>query len=194
MRTMKLALAGALSLIALVAGPAHADSTTTYIISFTTELGAPPPVSGSFTYDSTNPQFTNFLVTWDGVTFDLTASANSPSILALGTGCTGEASTPSYGFMILSKSLSCGGDIKQFLGYVWRARAGFTPVFTFEAFNAIMGVDDISGASGIITTPVQAAAGEWSIQPSAAPEPSSIILLGTGLLGLVATARPKRLA
>jgi hypothetical protein len=113
-------------------------------------------------------------------------------MLALGTECTGEASTASYGFMILSQSLS-GCFLPQFLGYTWKARTGFTPFFTFMAFNGILGEDDISGLSGIITTPVVEAAGGWSMQPSAAPEPSSIILLGTGLLGVVAGARRKRL-
>jgi hypothetical protein len=51
-----------------------------YTINFTTTSGV-APTSGSFDYDSSQPvgsQFTNFFVSWDGSTFNLTPTANSP--------------------------------------------------------------------------------------------------------------------
>src|ERR1035438_3957196 len=53
--------------------------TITYNINFTT-TGGLAPLSGTFTYDLTLNTFTNFLVTWDGTTFDLRSEANSPGI------------------------------------------------------------------------------------------------------------------
>ena len=64
---------------AICAPAAHAGTLTTYNITFTG--GSPNPTMGSFTYDSTNPQFSNYTVIWDGITFDLTSSANSPTII-----------------------------------------------------------------------------------------------------------------
>ena len=61
MKTTKYALVLALGLIAVVARPAHAGTITTYTINLTAVIGS-APVSGSFTYDSTNPLFTNFQV------------------------------------------------------------------------------------------------------------------------------------
>jgi hypothetical protein len=47
------------------------------ILIFTAGSG-PAPNAGTFTYDSTNNDFTAFTVTWDGIGFDLKTSANSP--------------------------------------------------------------------------------------------------------------------
>jgi hypothetical protein len=57
------------------AGPVY------YAISFDLVSGSPSPTSGSFNYDSSDPSapFMDFLVVWDGNTYDLTASANSRS-------------------------------------------------------------------------------------------------------------------
>src|ERR1039457_3718761 len=82
---------------------AWADTITEYTINFTTTSGVAPP-SGSFTYDSTVQSFANFLVSWGGITFDLTAAADSP--ILFGTGCTGEAATPAYGFAIMSQDVT----------------------------------------------------------------------------------------
>jgi hypothetical protein len=40
------------------------------------------PTSGSFIYDATTETFSDFLITWEGQTYDLTAAANDPYIYA----------------------------------------------------------------------------------------------------------------
>jgi hypothetical protein len=49
-----------------------------YEINFITATGVTP--AGSFSYDASQPvnPFSNFVVEWNGATFDLTASANDP--------------------------------------------------------------------------------------------------------------------
>lgn len=179
-----------------VALPAYADTVTTYTINFTTTAsfsGTPSP-TGSFTYDSTNPLFSNFLVTWDGVTYDLTASANGPTLH--GSGCTGESATAGFGFGIMSQALTgCGGPVS----YGWQAANS-----TQNNENNFFVADQIPSQSSsdvianVINVPPPSATndgayGTFTITPqtpvSAAPEPSSLYLLGSslfafGMLGL----------
>jgi hypothetical protein len=64
--------------LALGAPRAHAD-VVTYNIHFTCDPGVSScllPTSGTFTYDTTTPKFTNFQVTWDGISIDLASAAN----------------------------------------------------------------------------------------------------------------------
>ena len=192
MKNTKCGLVLALALIAFVARPAHADSTTTYDINFTTVFGGPAPVSGSFTYDSTNPGFTNFLVSWNGVFYDFTASANSTVIH--GTGCTGETSGAAYSFAMLTQTLSgCSPGLSYLAVFT---TAGNTVVFNELDFRAIIDAahyDEIQvfpAAPGV--TPGVEYQGSWLIQ--AVPEPQTFWLLSTGLLGLVGAVLLKRLA
>jgi hypothetical protein len=170
---------GCLVLIAAAfALPTHADTITTYTINFTTTSGSPTPLSGSFTYDSTTPLFTDFLVTWNGNTFNLTAEANSPTTGS--SGCLGEASSPAYGFSMMSTSLNCGG----LTSFVW---SGFAGEGTGGAgiFDFIVGTtvgDDFISAGGIGSgTPT--ASGTYAIV--ATPEAATYSLMLVGCLTIL---------
>jgi hypothetical protein len=91
------------AIAAICAPAAHTGTKTTYNITFTG--GSPNPTMGSFTYDSTNPQFSNFTVLWDGITFDLTSSANSPTFCD--PGCKEVESGAKYAFRFLSGPTRC---------------------------------------------------------------------------------------
>lgn len=187
-----------LLLIAVGASPsAYADTLTTYTISFTVDptslTPSVPAPTGSFTYDSTNPLFSSFLVMWDGNTYDLTAAANSPQLFA--TGCTGESSTPAYGFAILSQALTgCSGPVT----YGWQAaNATQNNLNFFQMAGLVLSQNASDQLNKFLPTPTATNDGEfgtWTLAPTtaAAPEPASIYLLGTGLLSLLGAMRRKR--
>lgn len=183
MTTRKCALAVALGLIVLVAQPAHAD--TTYTINFTTSAGSPGPTSGSFTYNSSTHTFSNFVVMWDGYSFNLTSSANSP-FDAHPSGCTGEASTGAFAFEILSKTLTCPSAPEYF--WFGQPRVGPTQVFVFEDEVSATAYDQV-GASLPATGATDSADGSWTISAMNTPEPSELLLLGSGLVSLMGVIR-----
>lgn len=79
-----------------------------YEISFTG--GSPAPTLGSFQYDAAVPSFSNFIVVWNGITFDLTASANAPLI---GGACAGG---PAGAFALLSDGSGCAAPAAWIAG------------------------------------------------------------------------------
>ena len=173
--------------------PAWAAATpTNYSISFsllwdTNALAAP---TGGFTYDPAAANgFTNFLVSWDGNTFDLTNPANHPILGAVAGPCdpTGLSNAASS-FYILNNPGACNA-IPQYTVY-WYAfylLNNPTPIFRFYADSPPGAPDyieiDTNTAGGVSTV---TAGGTWLIlaQTSGVPEPSTGILLGLGALVL----------
>lgn len=166
---------------------ARADVVTNYTINFTTASGI-APTSGSFSYDSTTPLFSNFVVIWDGQTFDLSASANAPfagtAPYAGPTNCTGEAATAAYAFAIMSQNVTgCSAQ------YYWNINSlGGSFVFVVVPSANPSHADEIGSST---TNPtIQLAAGDWTISTVVAtPEPATLVMLAGGLLGLLTLAR-----
>jgi hypothetical protein len=115
MRTLaKWMLMGAVSAGAI---PAYADN---YSILFTDTSGSGVNATGTFSYSG--GRFSNFDVRWDGLTFVLTADANS--VTGVG-GCSGGAGASTFNYLESAKG--CGGPATQ-----WGAAAlGIGPGATF---------------------------------------------------------------
>lgn len=104
---MRKAAPALIILIAIAALPVLADTITTYDINFEPDPGSAggTPI-GSFTYDSTVPAFSDFVVVYDGYTFGLTASANAPSNTGGLPACVGSDTGAAASFDLLSGSCS----------------------------------------------------------------------------------------
>jgi hypothetical protein len=176
-------------LLIAVSLPVRASSVN-YTISFTTSAGSPGPTSGSFTYDSSTGTFSNFVVAWDGYSFDLTSSANSPFDVHP-SGCTGEASTGAFAFEILSKTLTCPSAPEYF--WFGQPRVGPTQGFVFEDEVSASAYDQI-GTFLPATGATDSAEGSWTISAVTTPEPSELLLLGSGLVGLMFAGLKRRFA
>jgi sugar lactone lactonase YvrE len=87
-----------------------ASGATRYTIQFTASSGS-PTATGSFNYDPTiMNSFSSFIVTWNGIAFDLTAQANAGGITDFGISptpaCLGNHLGPSATFKML---IACSG-------------------------------------------------------------------------------------
>jgi hypothetical protein len=148
----------------------------TYTINFTTTSGSPSPTTGTFTYDPDTATFTAFTVEWDGLSFDLTASANSPTVgFSIPSCITGTGGAASFALM----TGSCAPP-PSFGQTDWQADASGHDA-TFGFITEVMGCCDlvVYGNASPIDAPTVHAFGTWTVtqQTSPVPEPSSLILL-----------------
>jgi hypothetical protein len=157
---------------------ASADIFTDYTVNFT---GAGTlPTAGSFTYDQTNPHFSSFLVTFDGVNFDLTSSANGPRVSPTPPSCLGGLSGAAASFALLSGSCVSGAAA----GFPnWLGESGPTSGMTFETEDGLGNFIEVN--EEFSTSRVNGVGGEggWTITSKLAPvpEPTSAILMATML-------------
>lgn len=147
-----------------------------YSINFTTTSGSPPPTSGSFTYDGAaalGSQFAAFDVLWDGLTFDLTSSANTGG---QGSGC--GVVTSSTIFQVLQGTAECPGSntFGWFGGHgSLNSEFAFGDTGASSDFIQVIGLNPATGTGG--------ASGTFSITAingAPTPEPSSFILALVG--------------
>jgi hypothetical protein len=157
-----------------------------YNINFITNSGSPAPTSGSFTYDSAladGAQFSDFLVDWDGFTFDFLTLANSGGT---NLGCDPGASIAIFD-MMSDPAGACPGtpNVLQ-----WGADdITLAPRFSFsDEGNPASGHNMNLSLRLALPSPGAGAGGSWSITRNDAqtPEPSSFILVlaGGALLAL----------
>ena len=88
-----------------ISAPSARAQTVTYDINFTNTIPAdgPSPSSGSFEYNYLTGSFVRFTVVWDGLTFDLTSSANNPSITSGPPACIGAATGPAATLALMTQ-------------------------------------------------------------------------------------------
>lgn len=173
---------------------ASAAAPITYIINFTGP--SPLPASGSFVYDADVPAFTNFVVNWNGIAFDLTDSANSPT--AEPTSCAAGVTGPAATFILMTVTPPC--DVPGWTGPVWWGQyepMGFSSFQFRHVVNDPIFVDPpgrlkidllLFGLTGEVDQSLFLE-GTWSI--TAVPEPAAILLTMAGGSILLALGRRK---
>jgi len=177
-------LVGALEVVACATclAPAATASPVAYTINFTATSGS-APASGQFSYDSAQPagsKFSSFAVVSDGITFNLTPSANNPSFSNPGGTCSNDV------FNFLSTGSACATHAT---GYpLWFVGAGgpAEQVFAFSdvSANGVNGLSISADVQGLPEGVLRASGrGTWTItaaSTSATPEPASLMLVLAG--------------
>lgn len=180
---------------------AAADATAApilYNINFTG--GSPNPTSGSFRYDAAaaiGAQFSLFNVVWNGIAFDLTASANNPE--QIGTGCPAGPTSATF-FDVLSGVSQCTPVSAGRRWFVGIAGANLSVFSMCEQAANNSACSEQTGyhraVSGLVATnSVTQTGGAFTIT-SAVPEPGTIwmTLIGSGGAVLAMRQRRKSLA
>jgi hypothetical protein len=192
-RVCRSLLAGFAMAALFAAAPAH-PSPIHYDISFTGGLPGPIPTAGSFDYDPASPSFTNFSVIWNGLTFDLTSSANNPDVIdsAFSSSCNG-ASGAALAFAMMSSDpcITSIADSSSWEAVSFPALQAFLffaqendPVFLTDRLRIQLTAD--------LGDPEQErSSGGWSISAASVPEPPTLALISLclAILGWVERRR-----
>jgi hypothetical protein len=139
-----------------------------------TPLGQPLTPFGSFTYDTSTGQFTDFSITWDGLDFPLIDFANygpfgGDSCL---DGLTGAAAT------LVAFSNACTESATSLTWLAWintGGQAAFYISWSYgDPYTNYMSMGFNSTATGASTSMIYVnASGNWTV----APEPSTLIIV-----------------
>jgi hypothetical protein len=172
-----------LILLSILSVPAMA--TTMYTIDFTTSSGV-APTSGSFNYDATNG-LSNFLVAWNGITYDETTSANTvpdgtPEIVF-------GLARPELCFAVLSQTLS------EATSYYWVATdPGGAVSYNYFDFYALTSSTPviIDGERPPTHLPFVTTGTGPTWQITAVPEPASLTMVAVGALAWLTWASSRR--
>lgn len=176
-----------------------------YTINFTTTAGV-GPTAGAFTYDAATSTFTNFLVTWDGLSFNLTSSANAPGSLGNVPSCVG-GTGPAAAFALLNGACvppDPGVTVNWQASNVGPTTDGFIFSVSHRSTLIFPGQDPVPGPidgqffffGASATDSPNTGEGQWTITASqvVAPEPASLILVSTSLLAAGAFRARRRIA
>lgn len=166
----------------------------TYTINFDILNGAPIAPSGQFTYDVGAPlgsQFSNFTVTWRDDTFDLTTTANAPTLMGSGilpNPCFASADSAGV-FEALANPSNCAPLSSGWIAQAAAANDEFAWFLIPKSFAPTLFFDDLN-VSGSATSIVDSS-GSWTV--TATPEPSTFGIVMFGLCALWYTTRRHRL-
>jgi hypothetical protein len=155
-----------------------------YTIDFSLIAGTPAvaPTSGSFDYDASTQTFTGFSVVWNGLTYDMTAAANAPTIFGPygAPACIGGLTGGAASFQLLTGCQSAPS-------LLWTAGdcCSYNGILPAGSFGFDAGGDGLP-SMGILAsgTPSGDAVGTFAI----APEPGTVVLTLIGL-GLIVRRR-----
>lgn len=143
---------------------------------------SPLPTSGSFTYDSSLTQFTNFTIVWDGYTFNFLPVVNST---VSSSGCGNITTQQIFNFLTAANTSECnpGPDKLTWQGLI----SGQYAIFNLFNTDGGQGVTDIELSVSdqlAITGSFGPISGLYSVTPASVPEPSTLFLAlaGGGLL------------
>jgi len=182
MRTTRIWAAFGLACLVL-SGVSHVCGSTLYDFDFTLQSGNVAPVSGSFLYDSSalsNP-FSNFLIVWDGNTFDFTSNANNP---VFDNGAT-SACFPSLNPAGVLNALTHPGLCFPYPSTEWQGADTGSNV-DGSVFLISMEGDGNNGLSWEASDPtlVLLRDGAGTFQAGAVPEPGTLATLLVGAMAL----------
>lgn len=155
-------------------------ATILYNINFGTAISGMAPTSGSFDYDSLAPlgnQFSNFIVVWDGLSFNVTANANTPTLNSAGS-CTTSGFTSATVFSFLDQTPECPSAPNT---YTWQVIATGGPDAQINFFDTNQaGTGDVELSDALVSTLIGPySSGYYTITPAATPEPSTFFLMLT---------------
>jgi hypothetical protein len=194
-RTRSAALLAVASLLAVQLTATAAP--VRYDIQFSGATASGTLPTGSFDYDAAAPAFSDFIVEWNGLSFDLTAQANAPIVSNPPGQPACGASGAALAFLLLSAdscletvglrpkqwelAVNSPGVQFDFVGGGGQAQMFFTSNAVAYDFQ-----DKCS------QTDIYCGEGSWGISVAEVPEPGTLALLGFGLAGLLGLRKRKQ--